>query len=113
MPETHVETAVVSERDIQTLEASLEKVWEKARRVSEVLLRFQEENRELKSRVQELERQEIQLKSDLRAREQELERIRAEMIRLQSNGSQMFSQEEKEALRQRIKDLIGKINMRL
>lgn len=109
----HAEPFVVSERDMQALEASLEKLWEKARRVSDLLLRLKEENRELKGWVKELERQEAQLKADLRAREQELEHMRAEMIRLQSNGSQVFSQEEKEALKQRIKDLIGKINTRL
>lgn len=113
MPETHVEPVVVSEREMQTLEASLEKLWEKARRVSDLLLRFKEENRVLKNRVKELEQLEVQLRSNLQERERELERVRAEVIRLQSNGSQMFTQEEKEVLRQRIKDLIGKINMRL
>jgi chromosome segregation ATPase len=113
LPETHVEPVVVSERDMQALEASLEKLWEKARRVSDLLLRYKEEIRVLKNRVKELEQQEAQLRSDLRERERELERTRAEVIRLQSNGSQLFSQEEKEVLKQRIKDLIGKINMRL
>jgi septal ring factor EnvC (AmiA/AmiB activator) len=113
LPETHVEPVVVSEREMQTLEASLEKLWEKARRVSDLLLRFKEENRVLKNRVKELEQLEVQLRSNLQERERELERVRAEVIRLQSNGSQMFTQEEKEVLRQRIKDLIGKINMRL
>jgi septal ring factor EnvC (AmiA/AmiB activator) len=108
-----VEPVVVSEREMQTLEASLEKLWEKARRVSDLLLRFKEENRVLKNRVKELEQLEVQLRSNLQERERELERVRAEVIRLQSNGSQMFTQEEKEVLRQRIKDLIGKINMRL
>jgi septal ring factor EnvC (AmiA/AmiB activator) len=108
-----VEPVVVSEREMQTLEASLEKLWEKARRVSDLLLRFKEENRVLKNRVKELEQLEAQLRSNLQERERELERVRAEVIRLQSNGSQMFTQEEKEVLRQRIKDLIGKINMRL
>jgi septal ring factor EnvC (AmiA/AmiB activator) len=108
-----VEPVVVSEREMQTLEASLEKLWEKARRVSDLLLRFKEENRVLKHRVKELEQLEAQLRSNLQERERELERVRAEVIRLQSNGSQMFTQEEKEVLRQRIKDLIGKINMRL
>ncbi len=108
-----MEPVVVSEREMQTLEASLEKLWEKARRVSDLLLRYKEENRVLKNRVKELEQLEAQLRSNLQERERELERVRAEVIRLQSNGSQMFTQEEKEVLRQRIKDLIGKINMRL
>ena len=103
----------MSEKDLHTLEASLEKLWEKARRVSDVLIRLQGENKELIARAREREQLESQLKSDLRARDQELERIRSEVLRLQSNGSQAFSRVEKEELQQRIKDLITKINSRL
>ncbi len=113
VPELQEDPVVVSEKDLSTLEASLEKLWEKARRVSDLLLRLKDENRELKGRVQEFERQEAQWKADLRAREQELERLRAEMVRLQSNGSQAFTRVEKEELQQRVKDLIAKINARL
>jgi predicted nucleic acid-binding Zn-ribbon protein len=92
---------------------SLEKLWEKARRVSDLVLRLKEENQELRSRVSALEQAEAQWKSTLLMREQEVERLRSEVAKLQSNGSQLFSQEEKEALKQRIKDLIVKINARL
>jgi len=113
VPETHVEPVAVSERDIHTLEISLEKLWEKARSVSDLLVRYKDENQELKGRVKELERLESQVRADLRAREQELERVGSELLRLQSNGSQAISQEEREALKARIKDLIAKINARL
>ncbi|HEY5615425.1 MAG TPA: hypothetical protein VIL52_05325 [Bacteroidota bacterium] len=113
MPETQVEPDVVSERNLHTLEASLEKLWEKARRVSDLLLRFKEENQSLKGRISELERLESQLRADVRSREQELERLGSEVVKLQSKGSQLFSEDEQEALRARIKDLIFKINSRL
>ncbi|MCI0706759.1 MAG: hypothetical protein L0Y80_04640 [Ignavibacteriae bacterium] len=113
MPDTQVEPDVVSESDLHTLEVSLEKLWEKARRVSDLLLRFKEENQGLQGRIAELERAESQLRADLRSREQELERLSSELTRLQANGSQLFSQDEKEALKAKIQDLISKINSRL
>ena len=57
MAELHEEPAVVSEQELHTLEASLEKLWEKARRVSEVLVRLQRENHDIKTRLEEQERQ--------------------------------------------------------
>jgi len=113
LPDTQAEPVVVSERDLRTLEASLEKLWEKARHVSDLLIRLKDENRDLKGRVRELEQLELQIKADLRTREQDLERLRSEVLRLQSNGSQAFTQEEKEALKVRVKDLLTKINSRL
>ena len=103
----------MTEHELHTLEASLEKLWEKARRVSDVLLRIQGENKDLRIRLREYEMQAAHMKDDLRAREHEVERLRSELLGLQSNGSQAFSREEKEELQQRIKDLIAKINARV
>ena len=113
MPETHVESDVVSDMDLNTLEVSLEKLWEKARRVSDLLLRFKEENQSLRGRVSELERLETQLRADLKSREQELQRLGSEINRLESSGSQLVSENEKEALKAKIQELISKINSRL
>ncbi len=112
MPESP-ESEIVSGIDIRTLEASLERLWERARRVSELLTRLKEENVALKGRVHELEMAEKEMKVELRTREQEFERLRSELLKLQSNGSQVFTNDEKEALKARIKELIAKINSRL
>jgi hypothetical protein len=60
-----------------------------------------------------LEGNELRLKQELSGRERELERLRQEALRLQSDGSDMLTKEEKEALKGRIKDLIAKINSHL
>ncbi|MBI2620532.1 MAG: hypothetical protein HYW57_10665 [Ignavibacteriales bacterium] len=106
MPESHVETEVTGGRATDQVESSLQKLWEKARRLSEALLRVQKENQALRRRVEELETMEKRLANELRGREQEL-------LKLQSNGSGMFTHEEKEALASKIKELIAKINARL
>ncbi len=103
----------MSGKEIKTLESSLEALWDKARRVSEALTQIRETNGELLRRVEDLESSGERLKQELATKERELERLRQEALRLQSNGSNILTKEEKEALKARIKDLIGKINSHL
>ncbi|MEX2117758.1 MAG: hypothetical protein WEB37_12815 [Bacteroidota bacterium] len=104
--ESHVEPEVTNDKEIDQLEGSLQKLWEKARRLSDILLRLKEENESLRRRLEEVEQKEHRLTSELKGREQEI-------LKLQSNGSGMFTHEEKEALVNKIRDLIAKLNARL
>lgn len=113
MPDQHVEAEVISGKDIKTLESSLEALWEKARRVSDVLVQLKETNAALQKKVEDLESVERGLKQELSGKERELERLRQDALRLQSNGSNILTKEEKEALKARIKDLINRINSHL
>ena len=113
MPDQHVTAEAMSGKDIKTLETSLEALWDKARRVSEVLVQLKETNGVLQRKVEDFEVVEQNLKQELAVKERELERLRQEALRLQSNGSNILTKEEKEALKARIKDLIGKINSHL
>lgn len=113
MPDQHIEAEVASGKDLKTLESSLEALWEKARRVSEVLLHLRESNAELQKRIESLESSDERLRQELAGKERELDHLRKEALRLQSNGSNFLTKEEKEALKARIKDLISKINARL
>ena len=113
MPDQHVEAEVISGKDIRSLETSLETLWEKARRVSEVLVQTKEMSVGLRKRVEDLEAVEQRLMKDLVEKEREVERLRQEVLRAQSNGSNILTKEEKEALKARIKDLITKISSHL
>jgi len=113
LPDQHVEAEVMSGKDIKTLELSLEALWEKARRVSDVLVQLKETNAALQKKVEDLETVERGLKQELSGKERELERLRQDALRLQSNGSNILTKEEKEALKARIKDLITRINSHL
>ena len=108
-----MEAEVMSGKDMKTIETSLEALWDKARRVSEVLVQLKDTNGVLQKKVEDLESVEQTLKQELAAKERELERLRQDALRLQSNGSNILTKEEKEALKARIKDLIGKINSHL
>jgi chromosome segregation ATPase len=113
LPDEQVEPEVMSGNDIKSLESSLQALWEKARQVSEILVQLREKNVMLQGRVEELEESEQRLKQELQGREKELERVRQEALRLQSNGSNVLTKEEKEALKSRIRELITKINSHL
>ena len=106
MPESHAEPEVTEGAEKDRLESSLQKLWLKARRLSEILLNLKNENESLRRRVEELEGKEQQLSKKLQGTEQEL-------LQCQSNGTSMFTHEEKEAFVQKIRELITKINSRL
>jgi len=113
LPDQHVEAEVISGKDLKTIETSLESLWDKARRVSDVLVQLKETNGVLQNKVEDLEAVAETLKQELVTKDRELERLRQDALRLQSNGSNILTKEEKEALKARIKDLIGKINSHL
>ena len=101
-----MDAEVTNGREIDQIESSLQKLWEKARRLSDVLLRLKEENQSLRRRLGELEEQERRMTKEMEGREQEI-------LKLQSNGTGMFTNEEKEALATKIRELIAKLNARL
>jgi hypothetical protein len=113
LPEQLLDAEMVEKKDLKHLEESLHVLWEKARNVSEVLLRLKSENKELQSRISSLEVQERRRSEEFQRRERELEEIRNQLVQAQSNGSSLFSKEELEALKARLKELIVKINSRL
>ena len=113
MAELQVESEPTGKVDVRHLDEILQRLWEKARVVSESLTRFREENQSLKKRVTELEHVERKLISEIQKSDGDLQKVRSELLKLQSNGSDLLTKEEKEALKARIKELISRINSRL
>ena len=113
MPEQLLDAETAEKKDLRQLEESLQSLWEKARRVSDVILRLKAENKELQSKLSSLELKERRWTEELRQREREIEEVRAKLAHAQSNGRSLFSKEESEALKSRLKELIVKINSRL
>ncbi len=113
LPDVQEDTELAGKRDLKQLAASIQELWSKARRVSDLLLQVRADNGQLKSKIAELEQAERELKARLEQREQELHKLKLEVVQLQSNGSSIFSKEEKEQMRTKMKELISKINSRL
>lgn len=113
MTDTPVEPEVTAGIKKDVVESSLVHLWEKARRISDLVVRLKEENRTLRSRIGEYEGQQGALTKDLEHIKAELEQTRSKLQKEQSNGSGFFTKEEKEAFVLRIKELIAKLNSRL
>jgi chromosome segregation ATPase len=113
LPEQLIDTETTDKKDLKHLEESLHALWDKARYVSDVLLRLKAENKELQSRISSLELKEHRSIEELQHRERDLEEIRTKLAHAQSNGRSLFSKEESEVLKSRLKELIEKINSRL
>lgn len=113
MPEQLIDAETAEKKDLRQLEESLQSLWEKARLVSDLILRLKAENKELQGRLSSLELKERRWTEEIRQREQEMEDVRAQLVHAQSNGSSLFSKEESEALKSRLKELIVKINSRI
>ena len=113
LPDVHEDTELANKKDLSHLAESIQILWTKARRVSDLLLQVRAENAQLKTRIAELERSEREVRARLEQREQELHMLKSEVVQLQSNGSSIFSKEEKEQMRGKVKELISKINSRL
>lgn len=113
LAELQVESEPAGKVDVRHLDEILQRLWEKARVVSESLTRLREENQSLKKRVTDLEHVERKLISEIQKSDGDVQKVRSELLKLQSNGSDLLTKEEREALKARIKDLISRINSRL
>ena len=113
MPEQLIDTEMTDKKGLKRLEDALQILWDKARLVSDVLLKLKAENKELQSQILSLELKERRSMEELQRREHDLNEIRTQLAQAQSNGSSLFSKEESEVLKSRLKELIMKINSRV
>jgi predicted nucleic acid-binding Zn-ribbon protein len=106
------ESKTLSEQE--NIEIEIKRLWDKIRKASEVIFMLRDEIQTIKNQNSELQQKYEDLKTTMGSKEQEYARIRAEYTRLGSNiGGETFSPQEKEALKNRILELIAKINSHL
>ena len=114
MNQSQTESQISVSNDTVEIEDAFRAIWQKARSVSEVITQLRQTKRSLEARIAELEQEEQSLRSDMLAKEQEFKRLRAEYLQLlNAQGNNVFSLEEKENLKNKIRDLIAKINSHL
>ena len=113
---TQVQTDMTTEvsRESTVVELALKDLWERVREATELIERLKNERQSLGGRVEELEKEVTALRSEVLGKEQDLKRLRMEHIQLlSSDGRRAFSEEEKEVLKGRIRELIAKVNSHL
>ena len=100
--------------DPVVIEDALKAMWDKVRAAGELIDELKKSKSLLADRVSVLEKEVSSLRSGLASREQELKRLQVDHNQLMNTRSNnAFSQEEKEILMNRIRDLITKINSHL
>jgi hypothetical protein len=108
------DAAIDVSKDPQMLELSLRKLWDKIKASSELIQQLRQEKQGLNGQVDTLVVEVTSLKAVVSDKEMEIKRLKAERAQLIQVGSgNGFSDEEKEILKVRIRDLIAKINSHL
>jgi chromosome segregation ATPase len=101
-------------KNAPVLDSSLRKLWEQIRSTAEVIQQLRQENRALKNQVEALGSQVVSLQREMEIKEQDMKRMKAERTQLiQAGSNNGFTDEEKEILKSKIKELIAKINSHL
>lgn len=97
--------------DMDNIDTILKTFWEKARFAAELIARLREEKRTLQDQCVKLQDELQKIHSDLSGKEQELKRLRAEHAQILSSiSSDVFTTQDKDELKNKIRDLIAKIN---
>lgn len=98
-----------------SIESALKHLWEKVRVAAERLSQLREQNETYRAQVEHLEREVVKLRSEFAQKEQENKRIKADHTQLTNSlgDNNILTPDEKEALKNRIKELIAKINSHL
>jgi chromosome segregation ATPase len=105
------EIEVPVSKEVSVSEDTFKAIWEKTRAASDLIARLRTEKHSLSKQLEEAENELRAVRTELTTREQEVKRLRAEHLQLlNSNGKSNLSEEEKENLKRKIRDLIAKIN---
>ena len=104
----HTEAEISQMHVVKTVEAMLRGLLEKAQHASEVIASLRSDNTQLCERVEVLEREVADLQRELSAREEELQR--KETQGGQSTADGFLTPQEKELMREKLRDLLARIS---
>lgn len=109
MDQNSPEVGAPSSGDLRTIEVSLKGLWDRTRRAAELITELRGEKRVLLSRVEELERHVAMLQQELAKKEQLLRKVTAESGTAAATRATLLANGEREALAQRVKELLAKL----
>jgi len=110
-PDQDPETVEVQVDEVSRIETILRDLWEKLRTSAKNIHELREERNALREKITYLEQELENHKVGLQKKENEIRSLRAEHLQLvNSNGKNALTEEEREFLKTKIRDLIVKIN---
>jgi predicted RNase H-like nuclease (RuvC/YqgF family) len=111
-PQSETEVGVVNEVDIT--DSLLKGFWERVHILGELVKKLRSDNRELTIQVEQLENELHELRSKVHEKDLEYRRLRSEYDQISSAPDKDFiSSQEREDLKDKIRELISKINSHL
>lgn len=114
MNETNNDHETIVAEDMGVLENVFKTVWEKVRFATELIGQLRNEKQLLAKRLSDLEEDVRSLHTEITNKDHELKRLRVERSQMMNmNDQTSFSEEERENLKNKIRDLIAKINSHL
>ena len=115
MNQLRVDSEVNRDGDFQLFESGFKQLWERIRATTEFISQLRERNQKYQGQIERLESDVVRMRSELNQREQELKRLKLDHAQLSGSlrDNNVLTSEEKESLKNRIKDLIAKINSHL
>ena len=109
--ETEIEPTM---KESQPVDDALRVLWEKVKEASELIAELKHQRQQLQIHVDSLQNELTSIRSDMTEKEQEIKRLKAEVAHsTNTNGTAAFSAEEREILKNRIRELIATINSHL
>jgi chromosome segregation ATPase len=92
-----------------SIEPALKTLWDKARRVAEVIARLKLENSELRASLSQVQDAVVQLRTELTRKEELITRLNSEKVAAPSTQDAFFSNGERQELSAKVKELLERI----
>jgi cell division protein FtsB len=113
LTEQEADIEVDSIKDSKGLEGIFRTLWDRVRKAAELIEHLKDENRNLCTQNAQLEQQVAGLNAELKVKQEALREINEQHQEVLSHSNNLFSEEEKEAVKSRIRELIARINSHL
>ena len=114
MNQHETEIEVPAPKEAQTFDDALRALWDKVREAADIIAEIKRERQHLQNRVMTIEDELSSIRGELVSKEQEIKRLKVELTQSSSsNGAVAIPIEEKEIIKNKIRDLIAKINSHL
>jgi hypothetical protein len=113
LTEQQVDLEVGSNRDSRGLEGIFRKLWDHVRKAAELIEHLKNENRALHGTKVQLEEQIAALRTDLVEKKEAPRQVKEQNLQVLSHSNNSFSDQEKQILKSKIKELITRIDSHL
>jgi peptidoglycan hydrolase CwlO-like protein len=108
-----VDIEVGRNRDSKGLEGVFRTLWDHVRKATELIEHLKDENRTLQGNNVRLEEQIAAIRTDLMEKEEALRQVKQQNLQVLNHSDNLFSDEEKQVVKSKIKELITKIDSHL